>query len=75
MPIANYTTSISVQKSTAEIQEMLAAAGASAPNKKCECGSGEKQKKCHPTGAPYHMNINPDAADCPVCIVKGGGSS
>lgn len=22
------------------------------PNKPCECGSGRKQKKCHPFGAP-----------------------
>lgn len=22
------------------------------PNRPCECGSGRKQKKCHPFGAP-----------------------
>ncbi len=24
------------------------------PNKPCECGSGKKQKKCHPHGAPMY---------------------
>ncbi len=24
------------------------------PNKPCECGSGMKQKKCHPNGAPMY---------------------
>ena len=24
------------------------------PNQPCECGSGRKQKKCHPLGAPVY---------------------
>jgi len=24
------------------------------PNSPCECGSGKKQKKCHPFGAPMY---------------------
>lgn len=24
------------------------------PNKPCQCGSGKKQKKCHPNGAPLY---------------------
>lgn len=24
------------------------------PNRPCECGSGKKQKKCHPNGAPMY---------------------
>jgi hypothetical protein len=24
------------------------------PNQTCECGSGNKQKKCHPFGAPVY---------------------
>ena len=26
----------------------------SLPNQPCECGSGKKQKKCHPFGAPVY---------------------
>lgn len=41
------------------------------PNKPCECGSGKKQKKCHPFGAPVE---GPELPSKRPPLVRDNGS-